>query len=217
MRFTRTLPLMAAALLAGACGSAEEAPEAAEAPAEAALTAAEVTAAVEGLECFLNNSTMAEAAERPSPLHQEPIVLGRDVGKVCYGAPAARDREIMGGLVPFGELWRVGANEATALHVPFAVNVGGLALEAGSYSLFALPGETEWQFFVSPIWERWGVPITDEVQASALGSFMVTPATSDEMVEVLEYSWEASGPNAGTLTLAWENTRLPIPVSKPVM
>ena len=70
---------------------------------------------------------------------------------------------------------------------------------------------------MSPIWERWGVPITDEVQASALGSFMVTPATSDEMVEVLEYSWEASGPNAGTLTLAWENTRLPIPVSKPVM
>lgn len=210
-------------LAVSACGGADEGAEAdaemdmPEASAEASLTAAEVTAAVEGLECFLNNATMEEAEGRPSPLHQEPIVLGRDVGKVCYGAPSRRDRVIMGDLVPYGALWRAGANEATTLHLPFAAQIGSVAVQPGSYSLFMRPAEDQWEVFVSPMYERWGIPITDEVQQSALGSFMVTPVESDEMVEVMEYRWEAQGPDQGTLTLAWENTEVPIPVSRPAM
>ena len=217
MRSVRSVPAaLAAAVLLSACGGAEEAP-APEAPADAALTAAEVTAAVEGLDCFLNNATMAEATERPSPLHQEAIILGRDVGKVCYGAPSARGREVMGGLVPYGELWRSGANEATALHLPFAAEVGGVTLEPGSYSLFTRPGQDQWEVFVSPMFERWGIPITDEVQASVVGSFMVTPEATDTMVEVLDYSWEPAGPDSGTLVMSWENTRVSIPISRPTM
>lgn len=208
-------------LAVSACGGADEASDAEmempEAPEEAALTAAEVTAAVEGLECFLNNVTMEEAEGRPSPLHQEPIVLGRDVGKVCYGAPSRRDRDVMGGLVPYGELWRAGANEATALHLPFTAQIGSVTVQPGSYSLYMRPAEDQWEVFVSPMFERWGIPITDEVQQSALGSFMVTPVASDETVEVMEYRWEAQGPDQGTLTLAWENVEVPIPVSRPTM
>ncbi len=218
MRLFRTTMVTAAVGLSmAACGGSEEAPPAEAPVAEAALTQAEITAAVEGLQCFVNGASMGEASERPSPLHQEPIVLGRDVGKVCYGAPSARDREVMGALVPYGNLWRSGANEATALHITFPVEMGEVLLQPGSYSIFTRPGPDQWEVFLSPMYERWGIPITDEVQASAVGSFMTTPRESDAMVEVMEYRWESEGPDAGTLVLAWENTEVPMPIRRPTM
>ena len=219
MRLTRSSFATAAALIAlGACGGgADEMSEMQEAPAEAPLTQAEITAAVEELSCFLNNASMGEASERPSPLHQEPIVLGRGVAKVCYGAPSARDREVMGALVPYDELWRSGANEATAIHTSFPIEIGGVMLQPGSYSIFTRPGEEQWEVFVSPMYERWGIPITDEVQGSVIGSFMVMPRESDDMVEVMEYRWEPGGVDEGTLVLAWENTEIPMPIRRPTM
>lgn len=155
--------------------------------------------------CFLNNATLAEAAERPSPLMA--IQLSGDVGVLCWGAPSANGREIMGGLVPFGQPWRMGANEATALHLTSAATIGGIALEPGSYSLIAHPGEESWEIFVNSNAERWGVPITDDVRANDLGSFMVNAEATDGMVETLTYSTAG-----GVITMEWENTRISIPM-----
>ena len=124
---------------------------------------------------------------RASPLQEVRFEYEGGEGLLCYGAPSARDREIMGGLVPFGAPWRGGANEPTTLHLSAATTLGGIPLEAGSYSLYAIPGESEWEFFVNSNFERWGVPINDDVRSTELGSFAVNVGATEEMVETLVY------------------------------
>ena len=118
----------------------------------------------------------------------------------------------MGALVPFGSPWRMGANEATAIHLPVAARIGEVEVEAGSYSLWAVPGADAWEIHVNGNVERWGIPINDEVQGADVGSFTVTPGATDEMVETMTFSWESHGEGMGALVLAWENTRVEIPV-----
>ena len=81
----------------------------------------------------------AELASRPSPLDSVVARLGDAKIKVCYNRPSARGRVVMGGLVPFGDRWRLGANEATTIEVPVAVRFGDLILKPGIYSLYAIP------------------------------------------------------------------------------
>ena len=161
--------------------------------------------------CYLT-ATPAEAAERPSPLGEIVLTFGDRAAKLCYGRPSANERTVMGELVPFESPWRMGANEATAIHLPFAAEIGGVALEAGSYSIFGIPGESEWEIFINGTAERWGVPISDEVRAEDLGSFSRPATASAEMVETLTYTWEAHGEGMGHIVMEWENTRVEIPV-----
>ena len=115
----------------------------------------------------------------------------------------------MGDLVPFGAVWRVGADEATALHLTGPASIGGVSLEAGAYSIYAEPGEEEWTFFVNPNYERWGVGIGPEVRETEIGSFTATPETMDEMVETMQFRYEANDENTmGDIVLEWENTRV---------
>jgi hypothetical protein len=166
-----------------------------------------------GLSCHRAGATPEEAAQRPSPLEETPFTFEGGQGLLCYGAPSARGRRIMGDLVPYGEPWRAGANEATAIHLTAPARVGGVALEAGSYSLYTVPNESEWEFIVNPSWERWGIPIDAEVRLTEIGSFRATPAVTDGMVETLTYTFV---PNAdgtgGEIVMEWESARLSFPV-----
>lgn len=150
---------------------------------------------------------MGDTEGRPSPLQEVRFTYEGGEGLLCYGAPSARGREIMGGLVPFGQPWRIGANEPTTLHLSAATTVGGVSLEAGSYSLYAIPGESEWEFFINSNYQRWGIPISDDVRSSEIGSFTVSVGTEDEMVETLKYEHMA-----GHFMMTWENTHLHIPI-----
>jgi len=159
------------------------------------------------LSCFLQGATPEEAAERTSPLRTVSFSYEGGEALLCYSAPSARGREIMGGLVPFGEEWRTGANEPTAIHLTAALTIGGVELKPGSYALYTVPGEDEWQFFLNSTYERWGIPITEEVRATEVGSFTATPEATDEMIEMLTFSHAD-----GAIIMEWENTRLRIPV-----
>jgi len=198
MRRNTTLP--AFLLILAACGG--EAMEEA-APSEMAV------AAGDALECYLARGTMAEAQERPSPLRETRFSVGGNDGLLCYGAPSARGREIMGGLLVYGQPERIGANEPTTIHLAGPANVGGVALEPGSYSIYAVPSADEWQFFINSNWERWGIPIDGSVRASEVGSFTVAPEEMEEFVETLTYRFEPMSENTmGDVVLEWENTRL---------
>lgn len=210
---TITTLLLTATL--AACGGGEEAAmgEMEAAPAEAQpQQMASAQAEADLSQCFLRGATLEEAAERPSPLEATAFTVGSTEGQICYGAPSARDREVMGALVPYGEPWRTGANEATALHLEGPAVVGGIPLEAGSYSLYTIPAEGEWEVFVNSNFERWGIPISPEVRESDVGSFTVQPESMDEFVETMQIEWQQDDQNAGHLVLQWENTRVPIPV-----
>ncbi len=207
MQPTRILPsLILAATLAACGGAADEEPMDQMGAADA--TASTQVAQADLSECFLRGATLEEAAERPSPLAATAIDLGSTQGQICYGAPSARGREIMGGLVPFGEPWRAGANEATAIHLDGPATIGGVPIDAGSYSLYVIPNESEWQVFLNSNVERWGIPISDEVRSTEIGSFTVTPEPTDQMVETLTYRFEPMGNGMGDLVLEWENTRI---------
>ena len=163
-------------------------------------------------DCYLARGDMAAAAERPSPMAQMVLSLGGEEMKLCYSRPSVKGRVIFGDLHPFGTQWRIGANEATALHLPFAAEVGGVSLEPGSYSLYANLGEEEWEIVINGNAERWGVPINDEVMAADVGHFRATVETMDEAVEQLTFRWHGHGEAEGHLVMEFERTRVEIPV-----
>jgi hypothetical protein len=205
---TGTALLMTA--IFAACGGADETADAAD---QAEMATAPASASMTDSECFLRGATLAEAAERPSPLRTTAFAVGGTQGLICYGAPSARGRVMVGGVDPYGELWRTGANEATAIHLEGPATVGGIALEAGSYSLYTRPNEDSWEVFLNSSFERWGIPISDEVRATEIGSFEVTPEAIGQAVETLSYEWNSTGNNAGEIVIEWENTRVRIPVT----
>jgi hypothetical protein len=207
-RYGAVPALVLGGLVLAACGGAERESADMEAAGEAGdeMTAAESS---NGLSCYIANGTMAEARERPSPLRSLEFSVGGNDVLLCYGAPSARGRDIMGGLVPYGEPWRVGANEPTTVHLGGPATIGGVALEPGSYSIYAVPGESEWEFFVNASWERWGIPIDDSVRSSEIGSFTVDPETTDEMVETLQFHFEPDPEGTtGDIVMEWEDIRV---------
>lgn len=208
-RQTTYAVLVAGSLLLAACGGADTGGES-----EAAGGGEAMGTMAGDLSCYLQGATPEEATQRPSPLGETTFTFEGGEGLLCYGAPSARGREMVGGVDPHGQPWRTGANEATAIHLSAPATIGGVSLDAGSYSLYTIPAEDQWEVFINSNWQRWGIPITDEVRATDVGSFTVTPEATDEHVETLRFDFE---PNAdgtgGELVMEWENTRLRIPVS----
>lgn len=155
-----------------------------------------------------------EARSRPSPLGELRFSLGGAEALVCYGRPSANGRTVAGGLIPYGSPWRLGANEATAIHLPFAADIGTVSVEPGSYSLYVVAGADQWEVFVNRQVERWGIPINEAVTAANVGSFTRPVAATASMVEQLEFTWEPQSDSAGNLVVQWENTRVEIPVQR---
>ena len=162
--------------------------------------------------CWLRGSTVAEAQERPSPLGAVAIPLGDDVAQLCYGRPSARDRQVAGNLIPFGEPWRMGANVPTQLHLPAAAQVGGVDLEPGIYSLFVIADADQWEIVINSSYERWGIPLNAEVRASDVGSVARPVEATDDFVETFTIEWEAHGESMGHLVMEWENTHVELPI-----
>jgi len=153
-------------------------------------------------------------AARLSPLDSLSIPLGDASAKLCYGAPSARGRTMVGGEDPFGRPWRMGANEPTTLHLPFPATVGGIALDPGDYRLYAIPTEERWTIVVNGNVSRnsWGIPIDQEVRAGDIGRFEVTPQPLDTFVETLTFGFDAESDNRGAIVYRWENRTFRIPI-----
>lgn len=211
-------PLSAAflALLAGgaltACSPADQAGAADDAEASAPDPAADAMATAQEAPACRFTASGDELAGRASPPDSASVQLGQATVKLCYGAPSMRGREIMGGLVPYDQPWRMGANEPTTLHLPVAAEVGGVQLEPGSYALYAIPGESEWTIVLNGAPERWGVPINEEVRAEDVGSFVVEPESTDEPVEQMRIGIEPTEDGAARIALEWESTRVSFPI-----
>lgn len=152
-----------------------------------------------------------ELVNRASPPDSTSVRLGDGLAKICYSSPRARGREIMGELVPYDQPWRLGANEPTTLHLTAPATFGDVSLEPGSYAVYAVPGQEQWEIVVNGSTERWGIPIDEDVRSRDVGSVTVEPSSTDELVENLSLDFEESGDGA-SLVIAWERTRLEVPV-----
>src|ERR671921_2872699 len=87
---------------------------------------------------------------RKSPLDSLTFTVAKQPVKVCYGRPSSRGRTMLGGsAVPYGKLWRTGANEPTIFFAPIPLKVAGLSVQPGVYSLYTVPGRGEWEVIVN--------------------------------------------------------------------
>jgi len=162
--------------------------------------------------CWVRGSP-ERVASRPSILDSASVQLGTSSVKVCYGRPRKNDRQIMGGLVPFGTPWRMGANEATVIHMPTAGSIAGVPVQPGSYSLYAIPSEKEWQIVVNSASQRWGIPINAAVREKDVGSGAVPAVSASSSEDQLRLSFEKSGAKSAHLVVHWDLTKVRIPVT----
>jgi len=153
-------------------------------------------------------------AERPSPLDSISFPVGDASVKVCYGRPSAKGRTMIGGdAVPYGSIWRTGANEPSMIHTTAAINVAGIDIAAGSYSFYTVPGEDTWQVIVNRSITQWGHEgrYTDEVEAQEVGRGTVPSERMDDHVEMFTLRSDQTAEGV-TLLLEWEHTRVMVPI-----
>lgn len=132
--------------------------------------------------------------------------------KVVYASPRKKDREIFGELVPYGEVWRAGANEATELTTTGPLLIDGNLLPAGTYSVFAVPEEDQWTIIFNNGLGQWGAYEYNE----ALDVLRVeAPATTPEKTYegfTIRFEPASEGTN---LSMAWDDTKVSVPISTP--
>jgi hypothetical protein len=153
-----------------------------------------------------------DKSKRPSPPAQASWDLGG--GKsvtIDYSSPRAKGRKIYGELVPFGQVWRTGANEATALVTPVDLTIGGTAVPAGSYTLFTVPSKDKWALVISKKTGEWGTDYPGQSNDLARVDMKVSVLPSP--VENFTISFEKAGSGAN-LNIDWESTRASVMVSK---
>jgi hypothetical protein len=130
---------------------------------------------------------------------------------VAYGRPTMRGRRIIGEVVPFGQVWRTGANEATHFRTDSDVLVGGMRVPAGSYTLWTEPGPDTWTLIINKQTGQWGT-VYDPAQD--LARIPVRAETvAGEPVEQLTMRIEPASGGSATLVIAWENTRVLVPIA----
>ena len=126
---------------------------------------------------------------------------------VTYSRPAVRGRKIWGGLVPYGQVWRTGANENTVVEFSTPVKVEGQPLPAGRYGLFTVPGETSWTVIFSRESRAWG---SDSYDPKEDALRVVVAPQPGEIAERLLFTFDEVTDSAAALTLRWESLRLPV-------
>jgi len=145
----------------------------------------------------------------PSPAASVSQTVGISKITIDYARPRVNGRKVWGELVPYGEVWRAGANTNTTITFSTAVEISGRPLSAGTYGLHMLPTEKEWTAIFSRDHERWG-SFGYEEKNDAL-RVQVTPGNGP-MTESLAYSFDAVTGDSAEIVLQWETLRVAIPV-----
>ncbi|HWV39870.1 MAG TPA: DUF2911 domain-containing protein [Vulgatibacter sp.] len=156
---------------------------------------------------------LAHAIELPqqSPKARVEQQVGITQLAVAYSSPAVKGRTIWGGLVPFGEVWRTGANEATTFTSNRDFTFGGVQVPAGTYSLFTIPGESKWTVVLNSNPKTWGS--FDYDPAKDVARIEVTPTALAEPRERLAFLFSNVTENDVRLDLEWEKLRVSVPVA----
>jgi DUF2911 family protein len=145
--------------------------------------------------------------KRPSPPAQAQCKLpdGKTI-TVDYSSPRLKKRHVGGEVAPFGEIWRVGANEATTFVTGANLKVAGTDVPAGNYTLFAIPEQDKWTLIISKVTGEWGIPYKEEYRSQELARVPMTVSKTSGPVENFTISFDQSGGGC-TLQMSWENTQ----------
>ncbi|MGH9546931.1 MAG: DUF2911 domain-containing protein [Terriglobales bacterium] len=128
---------------------------------------------------------------------------------INYHRPMVNKRKIWGGLVPYGQVWRAGANENTTIQFSDPVTIEGQALAKGTYGLHMIPGENEWTVIFSRNSTSWGSFTYDQAEDAL--RVTVKPQTTD-LHEALTYDFDDVTPDSSVITLRWDKVAVPFKV-----
>jgi hypothetical protein len=156
------------------------------------------------LSSFISLSGIAQK-KIASPRDSVSGKIGKATVAINYGSPSVKGRTIWGDLVPYGKVWRAGANEATTFSTDQPLTVEGKQLPAGKYGFFVIPGENEWTIIFNKTAKQWGAYEYKE-KDDAL-RVTVKPVKSSTMNERLVYKI-----NPGGISLLWENLEVPVSI-----
>lgn len=130
------------------------------------------------------------------------------LARVLYSRPQTRDREIFGKLVPYGEVWRTGANEATEITLYNDLMVGGKTIKKGTYTMFTIPQEKEWTLILNNSTNIWGA--YDYHVEQDVARITVPVRTTKTPIEALSMSFSPSE-NGADLYIGWDNHYVVVP------
>ena len=157
----------------------------------------------------------ANDAPRASPNAHVMQTIGTTNVMVHYGRPSVKERPIFASgddaLVPFGQVWRTGANEAATITFSAPVQIGGETLDAGTYGLFTIPGADEWTVIFNRTAEQWGAFDYDAAE-DALRA-VTTPMSGQPHQEQFLITFENVTAESADLVLAWDDVRVPVSIA----
>jgi tetratricopeptide (TPR) repeat protein len=161
----------------------------------------------------LVSSLEAQSLKVPSASPSQTIKQDFGLGSVeiNYSRPAAKGRKVFGDLVPFGKMWRTGANAATTIKFSNDVKINNREVKAGEYALYTIPGEQTWEFILNSVTTNWGISGYD--RAKDVMRFFAPVQSSALKFENFTILMDGITQNEVMVSLAWENTIVTFPVS----
>lgn len=147
---------------------------------------------------------------RPSPKASLTQTIGLTDVRIDYSRPSVRGRQIWGALVPYGEVWRTGANEATRFEVSDDVTINGQKLPKGTYSLHTIPGKDEWTIIFNSVADQWGSYSYDA--AKDVLRVKATPHAAPHPHESMVFVIPKVAADSAEIVLAWENVMVPFTI-----
>jgi len=149
----------------------------------------------------------------PSPTCKISQEFGLVTADLEYSRPSAKGRKVFGELVPFGELWRVGANASTKIKFSDDATIGGTKLKAGTYAIYATPGEKEWSVIFYSNTSFWGTPGKDFKEEDVAARVTVPVQSVRDLVETFTMNFNNLRNNGADLEISWEYTKVVVPIS----
>ncbi len=146
-----------------------------------------------------------DKSKRPSPPGTAEVTLNGKKITIDYSRPSLKGRKLGQELAPYGQVWRTGANEATTLTTEIDLEIGGVKVPAGKYTLYTLPAAGDWKLIINKQTGQWG---TKYNQAQDLARIDMKQTPLSQTVEQFTIVFEKKSPALATLNLDWENTRV---------
>ena len=161
---------------------------------------------------------MQKQTKKSSPEQNVTYSKGEMKLDLFYCSPSKKDREIFGGLVPYNEVWRTGANEASTFTTNKDLMIAGQPLPAGKYTLWTIPNETSWKVIFNDKMYGWGVKLTDQkASRDPERDVLVVEGKVSKSLNIVEdfsITLSVSSPDTTVLMFAWDNVVVPLEIQQ---
>lgn len=158
----------------------------------------------------LNAQNLPKTDASPADIAWLPPKRTNPIAKVVYSRPQKKGRTMIGGTDAYGKVWRLGANESTEIKLFKDATFGDKVIKAGTYTMYAIPAETEWTIIFNSKLDTWGAYAYDEKMDVA--RIKVPVGKTDQELESFTIGFDEPSGSSSTMNIAWENWLVKVPV-----